>query len=63
MKSLFSFRSEYAEYCMECIDAGEVPVSFKHWFETAYHYDMIDEMPTGSICMGFRSYVQSISIN
>lgn len=47
----------------ECHNAGEIPVSFRVWFETAYYYDMRDLMPTGEIFTGFRSLVPFISLN
>lgn len=63
MNPLVKFRPEYLEYCEECHNAGEIPVSFRVWFETAYYYDMRDLMPTGEIFTGFRSLVPFISLN
>ena len=63
MNKLVVFRAEYREYVEECHNAGEIPVGFKVWFETAYYYDMRDLMPTGEQYTGFRSVVPSISLN
>ena len=57
MKSIFSLRLEYWEYYNDCLKDGEKPAGFRDWFETAYHYDMADEMPTGKYFDGtFSSF-------
>jgi len=60
MQSLFSFRAEYREYTIDCIKANEQPCSFRSWFETAYHYEMADQIPTGQPFDGtFTNFIQS----
>lgn len=64
--SLFSFRAEYMEYCEECYNADEIPWPFKQWFETVYHYDMVDELPTGATIIystGTRMVCQNTNWN
>lgn len=63
MKNLFSFRSEWRDYCVDCWANGEIPWSFKHWFETSYYYDMVDDMPTGSQFDGTFSHYASVCLN
>lgn len=57
MKSIFSLRAEYRDYLNEGGDC-----SFREWFEAVYHYDMADEVPTGSSFDGsFRSFVHEMA--
>ncbi len=35
-------RKEYYNYCLDCIDAGEVPWDFRSWFWVSYHYEILD---------------------
>lgn len=49
MNPLFSLRDEYRDYLADGPNMGievEYP-TFRQWFETVYHYEMADEMPTG----------------
>jgi hypothetical protein len=47
MKRLLSVRPEYQQYVNDCLEACEVPVSFREWFQSAYYYDLQDQLPTG----------------
>lgn len=60
MKSLFSFRPEYTEYCRECQQGGEIPVSFGVWFKTAYYYDIVDLLPTGEPFTGSLAFIHCL---
>lgn len=44
MKRLLSIRPEYQQYVNDCLEVGEVPVSFRVWFESAYYYDLQDDI-------------------
>lgn len=46
---MFKLRNEYREYLADCREDNETPWPFRNWFETVYHYEMADELPTGSL--------------
>lgn len=56
----FILRKEYSDYCLDCVDVQEQPWPFDQWFETVYHYEMADEIPTGEPFDGtYASYLAS----
>lgn len=60
---MFKLRAEYLEYCQDCEADNEKPWSFRNWFETVYHYDMADELPTGEQWDGTFAHYSAICLN
>jgi hypothetical protein len=46
---MFHLRTEYSEYIANCAADFETPWPFRDWFETVYHYEMGDNLPTSSL--------------
>jgi hypothetical protein len=41
---MFRIREEYREYLSWPRKEGETALCFRDWFETAYHYDYLDNL-------------------
>lgn len=61
--NLFSFRSEWRDYCVDCWSCGEMPWGFKDWFETVHHYEMADDMPSGEHFNGSFANYSAVCLN
>jgi hypothetical protein len=46
---MFHLRTEYREYVLDCQQDNETAWPFRDWFETVYHYEMGDNLPTSSL--------------
>ncbi len=66
MVSIFTLRDQYREYLSEGPNMGieeEFP-TFRQWFETVYHYEMADEMPTGQPFDGtYTNFIHAAAFN
>lgn len=40
--SLFFLRQEYRQYVAACLADNEQPDPFRHWHDTTYYYDWLD---------------------